>query len=149
MLPRFFNIFLTCCNEFQYAREMSHPTIYSVFPSGDSHFPYLLKDFSSIWDPFLDYFTSIFAYFSSHFHFIFESILAQFPLPEASRGLQNRRFWEDDKTCQKCTDFEMPRRADFRSKTYQKIDRNSAEILYAFCIDFERQKDAENHPKIT
>ena len=31
MLPGFFNVFLTCCNEFQYAREMSHPTIYSVF----------------------------------------------------------------------------------------------------------------------
>ena len=31
MLPRFFNVFLTCCNEFQYAREISHPTIYSVF----------------------------------------------------------------------------------------------------------------------
>ena len=31
MLPRFFNVFLTCCNKFQYAREMSHPTIYSVF----------------------------------------------------------------------------------------------------------------------
>ena len=31
MLPGSFNVFLTCCNEFQYAREMSHPTIYSVF----------------------------------------------------------------------------------------------------------------------
>ena len=31
MLPRFFNVFLTCCNKFQYTREMSHPTIYSVF----------------------------------------------------------------------------------------------------------------------
>ena len=43
----------------------------------------------------------------------------------------------------------MPRGGDFRSKTHQKIDRNFAEILYAFCIDFEPQKDAENHPKIT
>ena len=108
-----------------------------------------LGRFQGVWDPFLEHFTSIFAYFSSHFDFIFESILAQFPLPEAPRGPQNRGFWEDDKTCQKCDDFEMPRGGDFRSKTHQKIDRNFAEILYAFCIDFERQKDAENHPKIT